>query len=481
MALHDSKVLKLIQALDNTEKRRFRKYLRSPALVSRGDLITAFKFLDANCKSILKQTVREEDLHTDLFGQKPYSLPTIRRIQNLLVEAIRAFWHFERSFSPANQEIESRIAVERGIEVMETMSKKGLNQMFILEAESTHKKLLTLPKDSSFHLLRSRILEVEAAHKSRVEYGKPRLELPLAQLEISQFHLLETLRYEAAILNQGKIAGNQPAGIGSEELEKWYARLGSKNQFAEMQLQFIKLLKTEDMQVWKTLHQMLQEHGNELPAKMRKEFYLLLLNSALIQLNRGHSNFHDEVWMVYQFLLGEGLLESSEGFPREHFENLISLAAFRSDFEFIEEFYLEHEGKLQKTDRPLTGEFCRGIISLSKGDLVAAKKSFLEVFNQSKDFVHEFVSILNLMKIKFLEGDWNDIIDYDYQKVRMRIDRRKQKTGLPLEKYRDFNHYLKQLSRLKIRNAPQADFDQLKKEMMGRPKIVNKAWLLDQF
>ena len=460
------KLYELFETLGNGELRRLRRFLQSPYYTTRPDVLAAFDYLAAR-RGAGRPMPERELLFQHTFPGEAYDDQKIRATMSGLAELIEQFWLAEarNEDSYGSQTALAQIYRRRGLErqFRWTMKKaaRHLEHSTLRDPDYYEKRLA----------YQAEWLEYQSASKRTTELH---LQEITDTLDIS--YLLAKLRYACTQLTHTAVYQRAYRfGILPLALEE-AKRLGYLDipAVAIYYYCYSFLKEGYNLPHFQRFRSLLLEHGPVFSSKEKKGLYLLAINFCIRQMNSGSMEFAREGWAMYQQGLEQEVLLEDGWLSRFTFYNIAATGIRLGEFEAVERFIREYEGRLKEEYRVASVQFIQARLAFARGELSQAAAILQSV--DFKDMVNNLIAKNLLIKAYYGLQEY-DLLEAQLESLRTFI-LRKDFSDYHRSNYLNIIRFVQRLISLAPYDAEGRQ--KLEADIQQAEVLTEREWLLAQ-
>lgn len=296
-------------------------------------------------------------------------------------------------------------------------------------------------------------------------------------------YISKKLKWSCAMLNRSRIVNteyhlnllneiieiieSQPQHLNTPLIELYYLTYLTITE-AEQENHFFKLKK------------LLEKYTNQIDKEEAIDLYRYAQNYCIGRINKGESQYMQELFGIYKELLKEELLYEKGHLPHPHYKNIVTLGLRLNEHEWTKSFIEEYRTELNKTmsDNAYHFNLATYYYETSKFDEV------VELLNRVSfsDVYYEISSKYILMKV-YYDLDELSLLGYLISSFEKYIKRNK---AISIENRQGIVHFLtilKKLSKIKEwklykkRAFIEQQKEKTKNVLALKKPIVNLSWL----
>lgn len=448
------KTLKIIAQLDAWEKNQFIDFLNSPWANKRADMLPLFE--------ILADGVAEpEIIWTQLYREKPFSLPEFRHLVSYLVKLLEKWMILVELVSDELAGKTKLIHAYRG---------KGLRDLAEKEWRKLEKGTTRLTPETAFQKGRLEYLLFTDRHQRDGESP-----LPAADHSLDAFYVSEKLKNAAELINRAHtLATRDEIRLLQPVLDLVAA--GEFDEYPSVRVNFHiiqTLLHPENPDVYPAFLSVLKETEGYFPKSELGEFYAHAFNFCIRRLNEGQSAYLRQLFELYQLVLEKELLLDKGKFPPHHFKNIVTVGSRMQSFDWTEAFIHQNAPYLPGEQAENAKKYNLAYLNFAKGNFRAAMRLLREV--EFDDVFYGLDARVLLMKA-YYETDESEALFGLKDSFGVFLHRNKKISAVQRRIYKNFIRFVIKLEQLK---APSSRLSpaQLRAQLEKATHVADKQWL----
>ncbi len=464
--MKNSKVVRILKALEPEELRQLGKFLRSPIHNRREDVVRLYEYILGWLKG-QRKSLQPARAAKAVFGKPLENAQELHYVASYLLKVVEGFL--------AWREWQSDEVTQRYY-LMRAYRKRHLDKPFLRTAAQTRAAHDRQPlRDISYHYRRYQMMleQYEQAHKlGRIA------EFNLQELVYAQdtTFIAEKLKNACILLShQAVTRKDYDTGFLPQVLQYLESRpsLLEVPAIALYYYSFKALSDVEEDRHFERLKALQQTHRLLFPLDELQSFYTIAINYCIRRINRGDERFLQEVFDLYRSGLEEGVFLDRGVISPFTYTNIIFAGTRLKAYNWVERFihrYREH----------LPPEQCEDLFHYNlarfhyeKGDYERAMPLLQRI--EYKDLLHNCVAKTMLAKM-YYELRELDSLSSLLQSFSVFLYRAK-KLGYHRE---NFLNFVRSLRRLLSLPPNRQAADQLRAKIESTLRITEKNWLLQQ-
>lgn len=466
--MEKSKLVLILKTLNKSEMKKFRQFLACKLFNDRERAIDLLDYISAQLTAT-NQKLDKETVFKKLFPGKPYRAKTIRDLMSYLSVPLDKFIAFQKLYNHEGDEL---------IALCKAYREKGMMKLF----ESTTAKTATLLKnskfrDSSYHQ-RTYQLEQERYYAS-TEKGRghtTNLSEVAQSLDVSYF--TNRLRQSCYMLSHQSVYNISYDFRIVEEIikEVKHQDLLHIPAISIYYYCYLAQLYPNHLSYFKSLQNSLVANANLFTVSEMKDIYLLAINIAIKRYNQGATEIIPDLLKLYRSGVSQKILLTNNVLSRFTYKNIIALALFEKQFEWVMEFMKEYTPLLEEAYRELTYQFNLAKYHYTKQEYDQALQ-LLFLLNSNDDIYINMDTKILLSRIYYEQNEL-DSLHALVDSFKKTLTRKKQVLGYHQLSYQNFISYLNKLIILNPfdRSAKKA----LLEEVESSQQLPDRYWFIEQ-
>ncbi len=455
-----SNLYQLLKSFSKLELRELRKFLTSPFLTPRTDLVELFDFL------VESETVSKPAAWQQLHPDQPYDDQKLRLLMSYLHRQVEQYLSVKELLAnDFNNRLHLAVAYR----------KRGMLAAFERTRSSLEKAMMEQPLRDAQYYYQSFQFHWE---QYRTAIEKPAEQLPLANLagNIDVFYLSTRLRLICFAIAQKSVyrADNQ-SFIESEVIA-----LAEHGRWAEVPavmvyLHCYRMLKwPEEEGHFKAFKQVLVEAGGQFEEDEMRGLYLFAINYCIRRLNDGHNGYLSELLDLYKSGLDKAYLIENGVLSRFTYHNIVGAGLRTGDLDWVDFFIHQYKNALERSYRDSSFSFSLARLEFARHHYDAVL-DLLQKANYRDP-------LLNLAAKTLLLKTWYELGELDLLQSHLDAMRnyihRKKVIGYHRTNYLNIVRYTDRLLRLNWNSK--MELEALRNELEKEEVLTEKEWLLAQ-
>lgn len=467
--MYNSKLYAILEHFDKYEQNRCRKYIQSPYFNRSEELVELFDLLVSAINGENGVKLEKEYLWKKIQPGKEYDDVRFRKYGSDLLKLIEGYL------------------------ALQAFEENPLHQAtYLMEAISRRK----LKKLNSTAIRTSRRLSSQQKYKpSSYYYYQYEVEKNLYQLtdsdlkrsrrnnveeianNLDRFYISEKLKYYCLVLMQQFYISQEYEILFIEEIisqiQKY--RFDDIPPIAVYYQIYLTLSDSNNEKHYFELIRVLQKHGTQFPPDEAYNIYTYALNYCIRKVNKGHQQFLDEYFKLYQYLLREEIIFIDGELSPWDFKNITFAALRLGKFDWVEEFIGTYKNRLKENYRD-------NAVTFNLARVYWYQKKHEKVIELLREVEYEDVaynlSSKAMLLATYYETDEIEALYSLMESFRTFLNRHKD---IPEQRRRNYKNLIRFTKKLtKIRPGDNTSIEKLKKDIEQTKGLADAKWLKEK-
>lgn len=392
--MYNSKLITLLSQLDAGERRRFRKWLRSPVHNANAILSKFYDFLDSR-KVFSEITLQRERVFSYLYGNTTYDDLQIRRLMSEFLQTLEAFLVYENRREPPALAALSRARLYR---------RRQMPREAGIWVEEAFRQLKARPERDAHFFLDAYFIQEERLRQTSTRDAA--LNVQEMTDELCSFFAAEMLRNACTAASHQAIYRADYKMPYIEAILADY-ETGRYDGIPLIRLYYLCyqcLTQPEKAEAFYALKDMLPIAGRWLPLDELRNVTVVAINYCIRRLNTDAPVFMRDVFEIYQTGLEQGVFLEHGVLSHFTYKNIVSAALTLNETAWAETFIRQYAPLLPKVYRADYEKFCMAKLRYRQHDFASAQTLLHGV--TFDDVLLDLAARVLLMKIYFENGEW---------------------------------------------------------------------------
>ncbi len=465
--MEKSKLVLVLKSLDQEELRVFKLFLTSKLVNQHEQVEALFDYLRSQLK-VRKPDFSKKKIFELLFGNKPYKDKPIRNLMSYLLKRLERFLIHQEMHQKKNAEL---------LALCQSYRKRNLHKLFdqtVRQAEEMLAK--SASRDVQYHQWNYELeKEKYNALTQQKRASANNLQVVSDRLDISYF--ADRLRQSCVMLaHQTVYSTSYDLGIVSlvvQEVEK--RELQHVPAIGIYYYLYLAQINEDNIAFFKQMQHTLIASVQLFEKDEMRDIYLLAINIAIKNINKGRLELMHELLALYQSGIEQGVFITNEVLSRFTFKNIVAVALRLRKFEWVEQFIKTYKMNVEAPYREVTYSYNLARMHSTKKEYAKALK-LLAVTALSDDVYINLDTKILLSRIYYEQNEL-DALELVIQSFKAYIQRKKM-IGYQRSIYQNFISSINKLVSLNPydRVAKKA----LLEEIEATPLLADKYWFLEQ-
>lgn len=329
------RVIECIKSLDSKELKQLTKLINSSYFNEHKGTKDAYNHIIVSIKK--NKQLDREALHAVVFPNESYNS---QRISNVLSYIMKLFEQFIVQHYSLHLDFSK-------LSFLTFLDEKGLDSYYNKEAiQATKEAGHPLLSFYTHQLINKR----QADRKKRTKTQS----LEHSNSALDFFYFKEKFKLGCKMLSQKNVISSDFNFQLFDELEKYFDQ-NSDNllDYFPMKLYFIsyKMIKYDDTQIYLKVKNEIRLNGETLDTEDRQEVYAYLQNFSIKKINNGHTDFLNELFQIYQEIIGNEVIFSKGYLSQWEYKNIITAGCRLKKIKWTRNFIEVYKDKLKLDSR----------------------------------------------------------------------------------------------------------------------------------
>jgi len=370
--MKESKLIKLLKALNKEEFKRLGWFVKSDYFNTDGNLISLYEYLKRYFPDFTSKNLTKQHIFQHVFPGTHFNDAKLRNLlskMSLLLEKYLVNLEWEND-PILKSEILIKAFEKRNIDQHE-YTKKNQQLEHILE----NKKMKSIEDFNLLFFLHSNYYFNPNTKKA----GEALESFKKANLYLDEFYSISKLKFKCELNARKRLFNERTA----EELVQQKRAEHTGHSLALIYSHILELQENSSIQNYETAKNIFKKYFDHIEEREQQEAFQLLLNHAINQHNRGNKGYAEEVLQLYQYGLKTSILIIGSKISDATFLNITSQGSTLGHFEWTRNFIEEYE-------KLLSSEIKKETVLISWGYWHFFKSDFAKTIDalQTSTFKH---------------------------------------------------------------------------------------------
>lgn len=338
----DTKLFYILSAFDRYEVQRFRKYIASPFFNEQPDLVHLYSAILDNWKSGLEK----EKIWLYVFGNTNFNDVKFRRLcsdLSKLAENFLAYKAYEKDEVQQKNNL-ANIILERNLGKLENDIITSIDKKI---AEET-------TKNAKFYFNSLRLSELKKRLFDRHFLRNNQADVSEVLQNLDYYYIIEKLKSYCEFLNYKQVMyiGTQNEVLFMEHILS-YLELNIENMPIAIQIPYyaVRLFEQKNEQIYHTTKKLLEDNYTVFAPSELRIFFGFLQNYCISCINKGETNFLNELFGIYQFILETEIILDGNLISPWDYKNIVVTGLRISEQKWVKNFIEKYKSHLPEKFR----------------------------------------------------------------------------------------------------------------------------------
>ena len=466
--MRQTKVYSILRQFSRIEQNRCRKYLQSPYFNKSETIVDLFELIIDDLQSPKGEEWEKEAVWHALGLGANFDDVRLRKYFSDLQKLVEGY---------LSQQIYDERAVQQYENLMEAISVKKLEGLDTSVNRKARKALDKNQHRSSRYYLDHYLIDKQFYNLTQFDTKRSvRSNIDQMAENLDHFYLIEKLRFHTTVLMQKRIVNYDYSLSLMDELVA-YAKSEADRLPRNIKI-FLRILDIyqdpENIDIYYAYKAELENIQDLFPPDELIEIYSFGTNYCIQKINRGQSQFLNELFELYEKLIDMEVLFNKELSPWL-FRNEVVVALRLGYYDWTENF-------IKKYAQWIPEAYRENAITFNLATLYFYKKDYDEVIKQLRYVEYEDISYnLNSKTIllhTYYEKDEIESLYALFESFRVYLNRKKAISEDRKLNYKNLIKYTKKLT--KFTPGMDKELEKLKKEIQENQYLASKKWLLEK-
>ncbi|MBP7274268.1 MAG: hypothetical protein KA974_10520 [Saprospiraceae bacterium] len=338
----------VIAALEKSEIRDLKQWLRSPFFNRREDVIVLFDWLSTPAM-LAKSFPSKEIIFEKIYPNQPYDAQQTRLLMSWLYQHIKNYFAYAEFAQREHTQF---------VFLIKRFKKQNLTkhiQQSINEAAEALQKQPLRHADFYFEQFQ---LHRETFKLKQIAPRNTELQLQPLSDNLDVFYFIHKLRLSCIMLShQTMFQKHYHYPLLDEILQLLSHQNLTYYPVVALYHHCYFALRYEDDTHFECCYAILTQHTNLLPPEELHDLYLLLINYCIKRLNDGNLVYAKHGLQLYKEALQQALLLENGYLSRFAYRNIVAMGLLEKEYVFIEKFLYDYKDLLEEAHRESTFSF----------------------------------------------------------------------------------------------------------------------------
>lgn len=468
--MQKTKLVEIIQALDDKEVKRFYEYVNSPFFNKNEKVIALLKFLRKYYPNFSHVRFTKENAYKQVFGaRQKFNVQKLRNIMSQLAKLLEAYL------------VQTELEIEDytyNILLLSALDSKYIDKQFAQKYQELEKQKINNKEKGASHYYDIHQLNDLAFHHT-IRRNNRLVDINLAKIgeNLDYYYLAYKLRHYCVVLNsQSVITTHHDMSFFEQILG--YLENHSFEEIPAIHLYYrlLLLLRDEKDEYYEELKDLLGKYGENLPVIEIRQIYTAIFNYLNKKLKSGQGKYLQDIYELYKLMFERSILIEN-GFINNqiNFRNALIAGLRLGELEWAEEFIEKYSPLLAPLNR-------ENWVNYSLAELQFHKKNYKETLNYLLSFefqdAYNYAEHKTLLARTYYELEEDEPLFALTHAFRIYLIR---DTNIAEHFTKTYHNFIRILNKLaKVRFDPDGNVGNIRQELTELQYISNRKWLLEK-
>lgn len=450
--------------MPDLERRRLKKWVRSPAVNHREDVIILFDYLNRpHCRA------DKQEAFTRIWPGAPYNDALLRQTLHWLLGCMHQFLGWEEWLREPD-------AVT--LYTARSLARRGLDKMAVRESEGSRKTSNT-PYRRTARRYRNEYDMTELRYELRLKQRRSGVEGFENMTQLFENHaIVEILRLGCMDIAQKSMNREQvrltllPAALAAMHSGHF-----SDNAAAQAYFHSYCALSqdTPDAEHFEALKKLLTAVPSPLLPDEERDIYMLAVNYCIRRHNKGERHYTRATFELYRQGLEKQVFTENGMLSKFTYTNINLIALLLEEWEWADQFLIQYRNFLPETDREPYYYQNKAAFHFRQRNYgqtleLLQKVEFQEVF--------QALDARRMLLVSYYETDATEALYALLDSFSLFVRRKQRVLGYHREHYSNMLRFVRRL--LTLDKKDKAQTDALRREILETTSVAEREWLLKQ-
>ncbi len=464
--MNKSLLADVFRAINRSELPALEKWVCSPAVNLREDVVRLFKVL-AEWKHHGCPSLKKEEVFAKLFPGVPYDDAHLRHVMSFLLQSIKRFFIWREL---NGDEVQGRILLCR------RLKRLGLERLFERELNGALEALEKQPlRNHHYHFLKYKLALERHGHVAQQRRSGMLFFQPILD-ELTNYYLSDLLRHACNVAAlPAASAESFDLHLLPEALVHLQSSSALPSALAIYRNAYLALTQGEEGERhYRNLKKLLLQHWETFPPEEARAICLLAINYCIRRLNRGERPFIKEAFELFRLAIERNVLLENGRLSPFTYNNILMLALALKEFDWAFRFLQDYRPFLPENERENFYHYNLAVYHFRRSEYAHAMRLLQGVKLRDKHYNLNARRIL--LRIYFELGEFEAL--HSLLGSFSTYIRRQKDLGYHGEMYLNLIRFTRKLLRCDFQNLRQRA--KIRTELENTPAVAEREWLLKQ-
>ncbi len=338
--MEGSKLFELLRTFSKKELRELEEWTRSPFFNKSEEVQRLAAYLRKVGPHFPAKKVQKEVVFEAVYGDADFNEKQWNYCLNFLLKQAERYL--------AYSEFQQEIALDEYYR-LDAFLKRGLDKHFNFTYDQARKKIAKAPfRNSQFYFNQYLLADIANKQFLQQKIRKKDYRLQEASDFLDQFYLSTKLKYNCSMLDRKQSLAADYQITLAEEIDGFLTENPEREvpAITMYHVIFRTLTHPDEEAHYEKLRVLIQEQRKLYPIDEFKEIFNLVLNHTIRRFNRGHRKYAEDLFLLFNLGIQEGLLFTGTHLSPWAFKNVIKTALGLQKLDWVAEFIEAYTSKL---------------------------------------------------------------------------------------------------------------------------------------
>ena len=465
--MQKSKVIDVLKTFEAKDYRRTKELLLSPFFNKNEELIPFLEYIQKHAKQLDSNKLDRKTVYKSLFPGQPYNEKHLGYLQSDLLKMVEKY--IVHSAIESNEfDFHEHLAKDYHERKLDKHFNQNLKKAEDIQVKNAY-------RDTHYYFNNYKLADIWNQHYERLQSRKFDNNLQKIIDNLDHFYLIHKLKASCEMLSrQNIISGQYDIRLMPSILE--YIEKNENHEPAVLIYHQIYLMFTEEenRHHFDQLIDLLKLYNKQFPFEETRDMYRYAINYAIKKVNKGNSEYFNDLFELYKILLEERLAYESKYLSQFTYKNLIEVALRLKEYKWCENFMQTYSADLDPSLRENAYAYNLAKLYHHQGRYKEALRQSLMV--EYNDVYYAIGTRILQLKIYFETDDIDPLLSL-LESFKIYLKRNKLISKSAKEPYFNLLKYLHKATRIPYGNK--ADFEALIYEIKTTKNVLSINWLID--
>ncbi len=471
--MYDSQLLKILKTLNKADMRELNKFVQSPYLNTRADVVALCHYLvqhHGGLPSFFQKAIVFKAIYPE---KKNYDDGIIRFIMHALLKIVKKYL--------IQKELENRPFSEQML-LIQALRRRNLDNFFEQEIQQAHQLHDENKQRNAEFFFFDYQLQYE--QQEFLSLTKRQADMPLqsATNALTQFYVIEMLRHACvALASEAIVNSNIELPMMSAVLDWVKNHLSDTHNKGDntqivMRLFYLTYtsLESKNILIFNELYDLLQLNWHLLSESEGRLLRILAINFCIRKSNTGAADVRRRLFELYRSGIDNKLLFENGFLSKFTFKNVVATAILVKEFDWVKTFLDTHKQDIHPREREMMYQF--GLASYYFSQKNYDKAMPLLSRFEANDAQMSLLTKSMLLRMYYECGEWN-VLESLLDSFQTYI-RRQKDVGYLSEQYSNLIKTVRKMMKTDLTNPKNRQI--LRGDIEAQNKPILKDWLLER-